>query len=642
MSNNSSAIPELNLRVIILGLILSVVMGSANVYLGLKAGMTVSASIPAAVVGMLVLRYFGRTGGGSHGGSILEANQIQTAASAGESLAAGIIFTMPALILIGVWQEFDMILTTVIAFTGGLLGILFMIPMRQVFIVKNEDNLQYPEGLACASVLEAGQETDSSDNASSIIKGALLGGAFKGLISFVGLLKGGLETAYLIGNRIFFFGGDISPALLAVGFIVKLNVAVLIFIGGFIGWLIGIPLLGHGLEHAGNPVEGAWELWSTQIRYVGVGAMVVGGMSSIFRVRKGLVDAIKVLRKSQINIDQDNIPSNQKDIPPKAINIFSAIAVTLVGGVYYYITNDIAITVVTTIIMIVMAFFFTAVASYIVGLVGNSNSPVSGMTITAVLFTGGLLYVFGFSGTEGMVATLGVAAIVCCAACTSGDVCNDLKTGQIVGSSPFRQQIMQIAGVAVASLVMAPIMQLLHETTPGGIGGRELAAPQAGLFASLAKGFFGDGILPWNMVAIGAVLGIIILSADSFLERWYKLKNIQNPNSFRLHLMPIAVGMYLPFGLSTPILIGGLLAHFILKQNSTNKDPDSILQKGVLLSSGLIAGESLMGILLAFIAGAGIQSLTLDLNPDLITALTLSAALGTIWWLYTSSKIKNN
>ena len=642
MSNNSSAIPELNLRVIILGLVLSVVMGSANVYLGLKAGMTVSASIPAAVVGMLVLRYFGRTGGSSHGGSILEANQIQTAASAGESLAAGIIFTMPALILIGVWQEFDMVLTTVIAFTGGLLGILFMIPMRQVFIVKNEDNLQYPEGLACASVLEAGQETDSSDNASSIIKGALLGGAFKGLISFVGLLKGGLETAYLIGNRIFFFGGDISPALLAVGFIVKLNVAVLIFIGGFIGWLIGIPLLGHGLEHAGNPVDGAWELWSTQIRYVGVGAMVVGGMSSIFRVRKGLVDAIKVLRKSQINIDQNNIPSNQKDIPPKAINIFSAIAVTLVGGVYYYITNDIAITVVTTIIMIIMAFFFTAVASYIVGLVGNSNSPVSGMTITAVLFTGGLLYVFGFSGTEGMVATLGVAAIVCCAACTSGDVCNDLKTGQIVGSTPFRQQIMQIAGVAVASLVMAPIMQLLHETTPGGIGGRELAAPQAGLFASLAKGFFGDGILPWNMVAIGAALGIIILSADSFLERWYKLKNIQNPNSFRLHLMPIAVGMYLPFGLSTPILIGGLLAHFILKENSSNKDPDSVLQKGVLLSSGLIAGESLMGILLAFVAGAGIQSLTLDLNPDLITVLTLSAALGTIWWLYTSSKLKNN
>ena len=632
MSNNSSAIPELNLRVIVLGLILSVVMGSANVYLGLKAGMTVSASIPAAVVGMLVLRYFGRTGGSSHSGSILEANQIQTAASAGESLAAGIIFTMPALILIGVWQEFDMILTTVIAFTGGLLGILFMIPMRQVFIVKNEDNLQYPEGLACASVLEAGQESDNSNNASSIIKGALLGSAFKGLISFVGVLKGGLETAILSGNRIFFFGGDISPALLAVGFIVRLNVAVLIFIGGFIGWLVGIPLLGHGLEHTANPVEGAWELWSTKIRYVGVGAMVVGGMSSIFRVRKGLVDAIKVLRDSQINIDQSNIPLNQRDIPAKAINVFSAIAVILVGGVYYYITKNAAITVVTTVIMIIMAFFFTAVASYIVGLVGNSNSPVSGMTITAVLFTGGLLYVFGFSGTEGMVATLGVAAIVCCAACTSGDVCNDLKTGQIVGSSPYRQQIMQIAGVAVASLVMAPIMQLLHETTPGGIGGRELAAPQAGLFASLANGFFGDGVLPWNMVAIGSIIGVVILVGDSLLE--------SKKTDFRLHLMPIAVGMYLPFGLSTPILVGGLLAHFILSKDDSNQAPDNVLQKGVLLSSGLIAGESLMGILLAFVAGAGIQSLNLNIDANLITGLTLLAALGTIWWLYNSAKSK--
>ena len=625
MSNNSTAIPELNLRVIILGLVLSVVMGSANVYLGLKAGMTVSASIPAAVVGMLVLRYFG-------GGSILEANQIQTAASAGESLAAGIIFTMPALILIGVWQEFNMFLTTVIAFTGGLLGILFMIPMRQVFIVKNEDNLQYPEGLACASVLEAGQESDSSKNATAIIKGALLGGAFKGLISFAGVLKGNLETAMLSGNRIFFFGGDISPALLAVGFIVRLNVAVLIFIGGFLGWLVGIPLIGHGLEHAADPAEGAWELWSTKIRYVGVGAMVVGGISSIFRVRKGLVDAIKVLRDSQISINQSDLPSNQRDIPAKAINIFSAIAVVLVGGVYYYITNDLAITVVTTVIMIIMAFFFTAVASYIVGLVGNSNSPVSGMTITAVLFTGGLLYVFGFSGTEGMVATLGVAAIVCCAACTSGDVCNDLKTGQIVGASPYKQQIMQIAGVAVACLVMAPIMQLLHETTPGGIGGRELAAPQAGLFASLANGFFGDGVLPWNMVAIGSALGVIILIGDSFLES----KN----STFRLHLMPVAVGMYLPFGLSTPILIGGLLAHFILADNNSGRDSDHILQKGVLLSSGLIAGESLMGIILAFVAGAGIQALSLDLNPDLMTGLTSIAAIGTVWWLYSSAKSK--
>ena len=635
MSEHSSSLPELNLRVILIGVFLSVVMGAANVYLGLKAGMTVSASIPAAVIGMVMLRQIRALNKESSAGSILEANQIQTAASAGESLAAGIIFTMPALILIGVWQEFDMMLTTVIAFTGGLLGILFMIPMRKVFIVRNEDNLQYPEGLACASVLEAGQGMGSSNSASLVVKGTLIGGLFKILISFFGVLKGVLEGAVLVGNRIFFFGGDISPALLAVGFIVRLNIAVLIFIGGFLGWLVGIPLLGSGLEFAEDPLHGASTLWSTKIRYIGVGAMVIGGLASILKVRKGLADAIKILIDTQKGDNQSEIPKNQRDLPASAINIFSLLAVLLVGFVYYNITGSTGITILTTFIMIIMAFFFTAVASYIVGLVGNSNSPVSGMTITAVLFSGGMLYVFGFSGTEGMVATLGVAAIVCCAACTSGDVCNDLKTGQIVGSRPYRQQIMQIIGVGVASLVMAPILQLLHENTPGGIGGRELAAPQAGLFASLANGFFGDGNLPLDMVAIGAVLGILILTLDYFLFDKNK------PGGFRLHLMPIAVGMYLPFGLSTPILIGGLIAYFLTKRSKLANTDDHVLQNGVLLSSGLIAGESLMGILLALFASAGITSINLGLQPGFVTALTFLSAAGVIWWLYKKSAIQN-
>ena len=635
MSEHSSSLPELNLRVILIGVFLSVVMGAANVYLGLKAGMTVSASIPAAVIGMVMLRQIRALNKESGAGSILEANQIQTAASAGESLAAGIIFTMPALILIGVWQKFDMMLTTVIAFTGGLLGILFMIPMRKVFIVRNEDNLQYPEGLACASVLEAGQGMGSSNSASLVVKGTLIGGLFKILISFFGVLKGVLEGAVLVGNRIFFFGGDISPALLAVGFIVRLNIAVLIFIGGFLGWLVGIPLLGSGLEFAEDPLHGASTLWSTKIRYIGVGAMVIGGLASILKVRKGLVDAIKILIDIQKGDNQSEVPQNQRDLPASAINIFSLLAVLLVGFVYYNITGSTGITILTTFIMIIMAFFFTAVASYIVGLVGNSNSPVSGMTITAVLFTGGMLYVFGFSGTEGMVATLGVAAIVCCAACTSGDVCNDLKTGQIVGSRPYRQQIMQIIGVGVASLVMAPILQLLHENTPGGIGGRELAAPQAGLFASLANGFFGDGNLPLDMVTIGAVLGILILTLDYFLFDKNK------PGGFRLHLMPIAVGMYLPFGLSTPILIGGLIAYIITKRSKLANTDDYVLQNGVLLSSGLIAGESLMGILLALFASAGITSINLGLQPGFVTGLTFLSAAGAIWWLYKRSLIQN-
>lgn len=633
MSNNTNSIPELNLRVILIGIALSIVMGSANVYLGLKAGMTVSASIPAAVIGMLTLRYVGIFFKNSNPGSILEANQIQTAASAGESLAAGIIFTMPALILIGIWQEFDMILTTVIAFTGGLLGILFMIPMRQVFIVSNESNLKYPEGIACASVLEAGQDTGDTKQANSIIKGIVIGALFKGLISFTGLLKSVLEIATLNGNRIIFFGGDISPALVAVGFIVRLNIAILIFTGGALSWLIGIPILGNGLEYAANPLDGAWNIWSTKIRYIGVGAMVIGGLSSIYKVRNGLVDAIKVLKSSNSSSSIQSQLVSQRNISSKSINILSTIAIILVGSVYYYITQNLGIALLTTFIMVIMAFFFTAVASYIVGLVGNSNSPVSGMTITAVLFTGGLLYIFGFSGTEGMVATLGVAAIVCCAACTSGDVCNDLKTGQLVGASPYRQQIMQIIGVGFASLVMAPIMQLLHENTPGGIGGRELAAPQAGLFASLANGFFGDGDLPWDMVSIGAVLGILILLGDLFLEK--------NKSYFRLHLMPVAVGMYLPFGLSTPILLGGLMAFFIEKQNKTDLEPDISLQNGILVSSGLIAGESLMGIILAFIAGAGIKSLNLGLDPTLINIATIFSVLFFGIWFFKESKPKS-
>ena len=544
-------VSELKIRTIIIGLILSIIMGAANVYLGLKAGMTVSASIPAAVVGMLLLRLISKRP------SILEANQIQTAASAGESLAAGIIFTMPALIITGIWQEFNMLLTCVIAFTGGLLGILFMIPMREVFIVSNRENLKYPEGVACASVLKAGQGNNDSKEAISIIQGALIGGAFKVLDSFFGILKSTLEGAILFSNRIFYFGGDISPALLAVGFIVRLNIAILIFIGGIIGWLIGIPLIVQDNITGLNLVDRAYEIWSSDIRYIGVGSMVVGGIASIFKVRHGLIDAINILKDNQ-KIQVENFRDTEKNISPKLINTFSVLAIFLVALVYFYLTRSISITIFTTIIMLIMTFFFTAVASYIVGLVGNSNSPVSGMTITAVLFTGGLLYILGFEGVNGMTATLGVAAIVCCAACTSGDVCNDLKTGHMIGSSPFRQQIMQILGVAVASLIMAPILQLLHENTPGGIGGRELSAPQAGLFAELTKGFFGDANLPWNMVIIGSSLGIIFLILDFYLDK--------NNHNFRLYLMPIAVGIYLPFGLSTPILIGGLISSFRMER----------------------------------------------------------------------------
>lgn len=619
---------ELTFRALLLGLILSVIMGAANVYLGLKAGMTVSASIPAAVVAMLILRGLFRTG------TILEANQVQTAASAGESLAAGIIFTMPALILIGAWKEFDLVMTTVVAFTGGLLGILFMIPMRRVFVTDN-DELAFPEGVACAAVLEAGEgakddeRKDDAVDAMPVVIGGAIGIAFKALVSWAGLLKGTLEGAALVGGRIGYFGADISPALVGVGLIVRLNVALLIFIGGAIGWLIGIPLL-DGAAHAANPLDGAWALWSEKIRYVGVGAMVIGGISSIVKVRTGLIEAIRELKKRFRPMDSagDAQADTDRDLPSLVIVGLLALATLFVFGTYWKLTGHLPVTAVTTIIMLVMSFFFTAVASYIVGLVGNSNSPVSGMTITAVLFTGGLLYVFGFSGMDGMIATLGVAAIVCCAACTSGDVCNDLKTGSIVGAAPFRQQIMQVAGIAVASLVMAPVLQLLHENTPGGIGGRELSAPQASLFASLARGFFGDGQLPWDMVGVGAGIGVVILVIDAVLQK--------RGAKFRMHLMPIAVGMYLPFGLAVPILLGGVIAHILAKGAQSEDEEDVRLRRGVLFSSGIIAGESLTGVGIAVLSAVGIGRLGLELPDSALSIITFVAALTTlvVFWRY--------
>jgi len=617
---------ELTLRAALVGLLLAVVMGAANVYLGLKAGMTVSASIPAAVMAMLILR------GVFRGGTILEANQVQTAASAGESLAAGIIFTMPALLLIGAWQHFDLLLTTLIAFTGGLLGVLFMIPMRRVFVVRSNSELKFPEGVACASVLKAGDSAGSE--ARGVVFGAILGGVFKALVSFFGILKGILEQAVQgLGDRIFYFGGDISPALLAVGFIVRLNVALLIFIGGAIAWILGIPLLGPQ-SSASAPLESAWTLWSTQIRYLGVGAMVVGGVASIVKVRFGLLQAVREISRLRMGThDTSDTAVTDRDISSKSILVLSAMTVLLIGVVYYLLTGNTLITVATTGIMILMAFFFTAVASYIVGLVGNSNSPVSGMTITAVLFTGGLLLLFGFSGMEGMVATLGVAAIVCCAACTSGDVCNDLKTGALVGASPFRQQIMQVLGVAAASLVMAPVLQLLHNNTPGGIGGRELSAPQASLIKSLVEGLFGQGDLPWNMVGIGVAVGCVILAIDKVLEG--------RQASFRMHVMPIAVGMYLPFGLVTPILIGGLIAH-IVRGGEEGPAADQRLHGGVLFASGMIAGESLMGVGIALLASLGYSRLTLGLDDTLTTALTVFAAVAVLASFYLFSRSKTD
>ena len=609
---------ELGARAVATGLLLAMVMGAANVYVGLKAGMTVSASIPAAVVSMLLFRLLFRSQ------AMLQANQVQTAASAGESLAAGIIFTMPALVMVGYWERFDYWTVTLVALSGGLLGVIFMVPMRRVFIERSPE-LPYPEAVACAAVLRAGERKGPADGersqAGALVAGAGLGALFKLATGYLGLLHGALEGAARLGGRVLYLGADISPMLVAVGFIVRPNVALLIFSGGALGWLLAIPLAGaHGPPEI-SAMEQAFLLWSDRIRYLGVGAMAVGGVTSIYRIRRGLVQALVSLVRGP---DAEQMAAGrQRDLPWPVLLGGGLPAVALVGYLYLRFTGQVSMALLATAVMLLMGFFFTAVASYIVGLVGNSNSPVSGMTITAVLFTGLMLFLFGYAGVQAVAATLGVAAVVCCIACTSGDVCNDLKTGQLVGATPRRQQLMQILGVLVAAPVMAPVLQLLQDVSPGGIGGKELPAPQAGLFASLARALAGDGQLPWDMVAVGAAAGVLVVLIDAVLEK--------RQARLRAHLMPIAVGVYLPFSLSVPILAGALIAVWVARGQRESDGNKAGTGRGILFASGVIAGESLAGIGLAALAGAGIAAIDPGLPSPLSTALTVAAAGLAIW-----------
>ncbi len=604
------SVAEITVRAVILGIVLSVVMGAANVYLGLKAGMTVSASIPAAVIATGILRGIFRNG------TVLEANLVQTSASAGESLAAGIIFTVPALVLLGLWETFDFWTTTWIAFAGGLLGILFMIPMRRVFVVEHPD-LRFPEGIACAEVLTVAEQDAeaASGGASSGIRnvgsGILVGAVMKFLEKFLGLIQDPASWATLQGRHVYYFGLHISPALLAVGYIVGLSVAVQIFAGGAIGWLIAIPLLDASNVTGDSAADIAGKLWSTKVRYMGVGAMVVGGMVSIWKVRQGLAIAGREVFSLMTNKSDHTVPDTERNLGGGQILALTLLCVGAIAWLYFTLLHHvIGVTILTTTIMIVMAFFFTAVASYIVGLVGNSNSPVSGMTITAFLGTAALLLLFGYGGTDGMLAALGVAGVVCCVACTAGDVCNDLKTGHLVGASPRRQQIMQIVGVTVASVIMAPVMKVLHEGSDG-LGSTDFPAPQAQLFRSLAEAFFGEGDIPWTMVGWGVGVAGLLLLVDLVLAK-------QN-STFRIHVMPVAVGIYLPFDIAVPILFGGLIAWTVKRRKAGMPEDAAAGQQGVLVASGLIAGESLIGVLLAFLAYLGYKNY--HFGENLLTSL---------------------
>ncbi|MEZ5331550.1 MAG: oligopeptide transporter, OPT family [Thermoanaerobaculia bacterium] len=581
------SIAEVTVRAFILGGILSIVMGAANTYLGLYAGMTVSASIPASVISMAILRGILRTG------TILENNIVQTMASTGESLAAGVIFTVPALVMVGAWQDFKFWPTTLITMLGGVLGILFMVPMRRALIVDRPD-LVYPEGVACSEVLIVGEE--QGEGIKAIATGVGLGALFKLLVSGVQVVQSVVETAVAKGRSVFYAGSDMSVALLAVGYIVDLQIASLITLGGIIGWLVAIPILG-GFEPGMSALDHANELWSSQVRYMGVGAMLVGGLWSIWQVRRGIVAGLTGLKGIRDEAGSDSTLRTERNIPlPWLLGLF--LATTFATFLFYDIfLNDLLGAGITTALMVLTAFLFVAVATYIAGLVGSSNSPVSGMTICALLIASGVLLALGIKGEEAILATLGIAGVVCCATCTSGDVAQDLKTGLMVGATPAKQQWTEIWAAIIPAFFFAPILTLLHHAY--GIGTDapgSLRAPQAALFASLTQGFFGDGHLPWDMIGIGAGIGVALIVVNAILER--------SGSTFRTHIMPVAVGIYLPLSLDIPIFIGGLLRRLTSRKGA---EASEARDHGVLFGSGLIAGEALMGIGLAVLIASGVD-----------------------------------
>ena len=621
----SKQLPEITPKAIVLGILLSMILAGANAYLGLFAGMTVSASIPAAVISMGLLSLFRKS-------NILENNIVQTAASAGESLAAGVIFTIPALVLMGVWDEFNYLEVAKIAAIGGIIGVLFTVPLRRALIIKAK--LKYPEGVATAAILEAGNketkshEKNETSGLLSIAISALVGGTMKLCQQAFGMWNAAIEGAIVVRGSIFGIGTDLSPALISVGYIVGRNIGILVVAGGLISWMIAIPIYSAFYGFEGEPIKAAWEIWNAKIRYLGVGAMVVGGLWSLVKLFKPLIDGIKASLNTLKNVDDNHSKENQ-DFPINYVAIALVILIIPVFLIYLdvlsdgsYLTSKIfAISIYLTVIMMIFGFLFSAVAAYMAGMVGSSNNPISGVTIATILFSSLLLLFFlGEDSKVGAAAAIMIGTIVCCAAAIGGDNLQDLKTGNIVGATPWKQQVMQLIGTLSAALILGLVLDILH--TAYTIGSPSLSAPQATLMKSVADGVF-TGNLPWDMVAFGSIIGIIIILID--------LRQKKIGSDFRVPILAVAVGIYLPIELTVPIFIGGMISH--LSKLSGAKD--SLRKKGLLISSGLITGEALIGIMVAvpvFITGSK------DWWPQFngFDFLGIFAFFGIILWLYKS------
>lgn len=595
-----SQLPELTFKAVALGVFMAITLGAANAYLGMKAGLTVAATFPAAVVAMAALRLpFLK-------GSVLEENIARTTASVGEALVAGAIFTIPAFVISGVWDELRYWESTAIMLVGGLLGVLFIIVLRRTLVV--EAALPFPESVAASELVKAGQG-DQDTGASYVFKAMGAAGAWELVKNGNGVklvadsgtvfVSLGRSTIEMIGQQINYVGGLLlqspaaSPLLIGVGFIVGPQIAATLFAGAVMGWLLLVPLglflnpqLAAQVSDQAGFVSLSTEIWLRQVRPLAVGTMIVAAFYTLFKLRtslfQGISRAVNDLQAAKSGGKQPNRLNLDLDFTKTGVAIV-VLAVPLLG-LYWYFSQSLLGALLLTVVMIVLGFLFAAVAGYLVGLLGSSNNPISGLTLSTLLISAILMVGIGVTGQAGVLAVLGVAGVVCCAAGIAGDMLQDLKVGHILGGTPWKMELGEIIGVTIAALVLIWPMIVLDRVYE--IGSAELPAPQAGLMALMAQGIVG-GQMAWPLVITGMflALGLILINAPS--------------------PMLIAVGMYLPFQSTSAIFVGGLVAWWLTRLMDRRKvgpeERSRALNTGVLLSSGFIAGEALMAVFLAFL-----------------------------------------
>lgn len=630
---------ELTLPPLILGAIMAVVLGAANVYLGLKAGMTVAATFPAAVISMAVLRLFK--------GNILEENIARTTGAVGEALAAGAIFTIPAFVISGVWTDIEFFsanwfLATALILVGGVLGVLIMILLRRTFM--EDTSLPFPESQACFEIVKAGQ--GGSSGAGSVFAAMGLAGAIEFFkngngIPFIG---GHHKGAFQLGQGTFpYFTPEPSPAFLAVGYIIGPKYGAITAAGGIFGWMFLMPVLLYmmALQDAGlaktlgdlvsqahwgalfsgtsgfpavqaqvGNFVGLKSLYSANIKMIAIGAMIVGAFYTLFKMRDNLIQGIGRSVKSLGGLgggaSAASLPRTDRDINVKFVFVAIGLMVAAMLFLYWVLSGSLGVSGIVTVVMAITAFLFAAVAGFLVSIIGSSSNPISGLTLSTLLIAAGLLMLLGMGGSyladgvtmseamrTGVLAVLGVATVVCCVAGVAGDMAQDWKVGHLLGGTPWRMEVGGLVGVVTAALFLVVIITLLHKTTPGGIGGDLLPAPQAGLMAETAKGII-SGQLAWELILIGVLFAVALIFVG-----------VASP-------MLIAVGMYLPFETTTAIFVGGLISWVAttLASRKTGGDKDkmsAVENRGLLVTSGFVAGEALMGIVLAVLVAAKLK-----------------------------------